>query len=137
MALLWGVLRAGDSLRCLTMGDSSPLGMDRSLLSLESIMRGCISSLSPAPEDGIVLVVVMRLGEDRWRLTGEELFIEGGLVGEKKRRQVHAGCSYVDVVGCAVPAMMMVIGDSDSDSIFIFHCHGALARSPMRWRNRS
>ena len=61
------------------MGDSSPLGMDRSLLSLESIMRGCISSLSP--EDGIVLVEVVRLGEDRWRLTGEELFIEGGLVG--------------------------------------------------------
>ena len=62
------------------MGDSSPLGMDRSLPSLESIMRGCISSLL-SPEDGIVLVVVMRLGEDRWRLTGEELFIEGGLVG--------------------------------------------------------
>ncbi len=75
------MLRAGDSLR-LTMGDSLPLGMDRSLLSLVSIMRGCMSSLSLVPlpeEDDIVrLGVVMRLfGEDRLRFVGVELFIDG------------------------------------------------------------
>jgi len=76
------MLRAGDSLR-LTMGDSLPLGMDRSLslLSFVSIMRGCMSSLSLVPlpeEDDIVrLGVVMRLfGEDRLRFVGVELFIE-------------------------------------------------------------